>query len=184
MTRTIVFFYSFLLVLLPYSEAQSPSVELNPKGWQIPDIKELALEHTQTIKLQGIREEVIAEKWRLPKGSAYRIGVSMPWQSEPVCEKIWWLVVYKMPSEGILCYEYARLLTDKNSGRELGVVLSIIIDLDNDGIYESQFDGEGEEEIKLQIASLVRVKLGISKEAALVIKIIRAALRGHLIKQV
>jgi hypothetical protein len=147
------------------------------EGLNIPDTKRLVHVRNGTLNLPGIKEEIKTERWELPKDSPYRITAFYPWHSGPVSEEVGWLVIYRAPDEKILCYEYGRFLRDKESGDALGGTLSFIADLDNNSIYESQFEGAGEIRDKLLLASIIRLKLGISEETDLVLRIIEAALR-------
>lgn len=164
-----------LIGLLPVRRDQIPDVGLYREGLNIPDIRKLVHVRNGTLGIPGIEVEIKTERWELPKGSPYRITAFYPWQSGPVSEEVGWLVIYRAPNDKILCYEYGRFLRDKESGREIGGTLSFIADLDNNGIYESQFDSDGEKNDELLIASIVRLKLGISEETNLVIGIIKAA---------
>lgn len=165
-----------LMVLLPNYGAQNPGMRFNREGWNMPDTKKLVHIRSGTLKLSEIEEEVKTEEWELPKGSSYRITAFYPWHSGPVSEEVGWLVIYRAPDDKILCWEYGRLLRDKKSGQELGGILSFLADLDNDGRYESRFEGVGEKMDKPLLASLIRVKLGKSKETDLVIRLVKAAL--------
>ena len=166
-----------LIELHPICQAQSPGMGLYPEGRNIPDTKKLVHVRNGTLNVPGIKDEIKAERWELPKGSPYRITAFYPWHHGPVSEEVGWLVIYRAPDDKILCYEYGRFLRDKKSGDEIGGTLSFIADLDNNGRYESQFDDAGEIGDKLLLASIIRLKLGISEETDLVRRIIEAALR-------
>lgn len=167
----------YLIVLLPNCGAQSPGMGFNQEGWNMPDTKKLVHIRNETLKLSGIETEVKAERWELAKGSTYRIKAIYPWHSGPVSEEVGWLVIYRAPDNKVLCWEYGRFLRDEESGQEIGGTLSFFADLDNDGGYESQFEGAGEIMDKPLLASIIRIKLGISQETDLVTRLVKAALR-------
>jgi len=171
-----------LIGVFPQNKPRIPKVLLNPKGWSLPDLNELVRDKSVKIALPGIRSRIGAETWRLPDRSLYLIpyrpfwGKALSEEWGDLCEKVLSLVIYWSPANKILCYEYARYLIRQESKGILGVTASYICDLDGDDILEAQFDATSEGKVKRLLASILRIKLGVSEESDLVRKIVSSAL--------
>lgn len=171
-----------LMAFLCQIELSGQGMLLNPRGWSLPDKDQLVLDRINKVKYPGIEGEIIEELWKLPKGSRYRIKSRPHWRTNPLSEEVLWFTIIKGPDNKVLCYKYARLFSDPKSGASLGGTSTYICDLDNDGQCESQIDGGSDEKNSELLTSILKVKLGLSKEAELVRRIIRAALQGNINK--
>ena len=95
--------------------------------------------------------------------------------NHPVLESPWTLRVYKAADGMHLCRHYARQITDKAVFSYSGVI-TLICDLDDDGVNEFQMEAGAEPDKML--ASIIRIKLGLSDEAELIKRTIRSALQA------
>jgi len=141
----------------------------------------MVLTEVKKLDIKDISQEVQVETWAEKSGTKYIMKnilygslPALP-ANRPVLENPWTLRVYKASDGTKLCYYYAREITDK-AGFTYGGVITFICDLDDDGVNEFQMEA-GIEPDKM-LASILKIKLGISDEADLVKRTIRSALRA------
>ena len=172
-----------LFALLPRTAPENGEIVLNRNGWKLPDTTKLVLEKVERMTLPGIPVEIHAEWWKLPEGSPYRIENFPNARSKhfdpgsPLIEELGRLIIFKTPKDEVLCHQYIRSLTGKYTGLSLGATFTFICDFDNDGTYEFQMGGGSEENDRILLVSIIRIKLGLSEETDLVRRIIGSALR-------
>jgi len=171
----------FFLFALLRLEAAWTEIVLNSKGWNLPDTAKMVLIESKKVDINGIPREIRMEIWMGKDETKYRIRnllyADMPdlAANHPVLENPLALWVYKAADGTDICYRYTREITDK-AGFTYGVVITFICDLDADGVNEFQIEA-GIEPDKM-LASILRIKLGLSDEADLIKRTIRSALRA------
>lgn len=171
----------FFVFTLFYLEGAWTEIVLNPKGWNLPDTKEMSLSGVESLEIEGIPRGIQVGTWAEKSGTKYRMKNilygSLPAlaANHPVLESPWTLRVYKAADGTHLCCHYARQITDKAVFSYSGVI-TFICDLNDDGVNEFQMEA-GVEPDKV-LASIIRIKLGLSDEAELIKRTIRSALRA------
>jgi hypothetical protein len=173
----MMFFFFALLHL----EGAWDEIVLNPKGWNLPDTKRMTFVKVETLDIAGIPFEIRVEKWRGKSETTYRIRNRHYGTLQALAaNRLVWenpldLFIYRTPDEKILCYFYAREITDK-AGFTYGAVETYICDLDDDGMNEFQMETDLDPN-KL-LTSFARIKLGLSEETSLIKRTISSALRA------
>ncbi len=191
------FLISFLFVFglinwLRCQEASHQETILNPQGWNLPDKSRLELSKDEKVALPGVSAEISVEEWTAKLGSHYSIMNLPKWRREwldsnaPRREEVLGVKTYKAPDGRALCYEYWCLIDYAHKRSVKGpephtgdAVVSLICDLDDDGLCESQFviTLDSEKDKKL-LASILMVKLGLSAETELVRRSVASAVRS------
>ena len=173
----ILFFFFALLHL----EGAWDEIVLNPNGWNLPDTTKMTFLKVDTLNIAGIPFEIRVEKWTGKRLSTYRIRNRHYGTLQALAaNRLVWenpinLFIYRTPDEKILCYLYAREITDK-AGFTYGAVETYICDLDDDGMNEFQMEA-GLDPNKL-LTTFARIKLGLSEETSLILRTISSALRA------
>lgn len=159
----------------------------NPKGWKLPGKELFLLYKTEKVSLPGVPREIILEKLDA-RSESTDTSTNLPYDPcdkfEPrdvhLIDHVFALSIYKTTDGRIICYFCSRDLRSENPELgSLGCAMSnLVCDLDGDGSYESQFPvSVGEPGYTELLASIARIRLGLSEESWLVSLLLKSALK-------
>jgi len=167
-----------------HGQTANPEDVFNPKGWKLPGKALFELSGAEKVSLPGVPREIIAETYDRKLDSADRstnLPIDNEWRASTpnlrLIDDVYSLTLYRSTDGRIICWQCIRGFVDPNLG-ELGTVVSnLVCDLDGDGSYESQFETwKLDSEYTELLASLARIKLGLSDESWLVSRMLKSAL--------
>jgi hypothetical protein len=183
------FFLIALCSFWSYSSGQTLTREdvFNPKGWKLPGKELFDLSKVEKVSLPGVPREIIAEIWFSRNDSANR-STNLPHdpcdeyklENEHLIDHVNRLIIYKTTDGRIICSYCDRELRAENP--DLGALgcalVNLVCDLDGNGSNESQFSvAKGDSEYPELLASIARIKLGLSDESWLMSKLLKSTLR-------